>query len=218
MKPVVDVVRDAPIVGLLSMEPDREWLDAFIIEAAITLGTLSDALVSVEGERVLFFASVSDVRARCNAVRTMVEKVSKQVLTRAVAQNNSHAQPAPTEHPRRVLVVENDDELLEVACDVLQDAGWTVTAAAGVPQAMAALETQAFDAVLTDIDLAVRAEGLTFANDVSTRWPQSGLVVVSGRHTEGNLRLPDGALLLGKPYQRRQLLASVDSVTTSDRP
>lgn len=166
----------------------------------------------------MFFASVSDVRVRCNAVRTMVEKVSKQVLTRAVARNTPHAQPARTEHPRRVLVVENDDALLEVACDVLQDTGWTVTAAAGVPQAMAALETQAFNAVLTDIDLAVRAESLTFANDVSTRWPQSGLVVVSGRHTEGNLRLPDGALLLGKPYQRRQLLASVDTVTTLDRP
>ncbi|UPG92772.1 response regulator [Luteibacter aegosomatissinici] len=213
LKDAVDVVRDAPVVGLLNVMPSREWLDAFVNEAASTRNSLTDALVSVEGGRVLFFASASDVRTRCTAVRTMVEEVSKQVVTGSARRREPRPESTPDMRPRQVLVVEDDEVLLEVTCDMLKVTGWVPTPASNVAQAMAALEAQVFDAVLSDIDLAVRAEGLELALSVRTRWPKTGVVVVTGRHTEGALAVPEGVLFLAKPYQRRQLLAMLDLAT-----
>jgi Response regulator containing CheY-like receiver, AAA-type ATPase, and DNA-binding domains len=212
LKAVVDVVRDAPIVGLLSRPPSRPWLDAFVIEAARTRVSLTDALVSIEGDHVLFFASASNARARCNAVRTMVLDVSKRVLSGRVTQPapSPAAAPPPQTGTRQVLLVEPDDILREVKTGILAEAGWRVTGTDGWEEAVRRLDKEAIDALLVDIDLMAPEEGLELARVARERHPKTGVVLVTGLHDTAGLAVPEGALVLAKPHQRRQLLAMLD--------
>lgn len=216
LKATVDVVRDPPIVGLLSLPPTRPWLDAFIIEAARTRGTVDDPLVSVDGTRVLFYASSTNVRARCNAVRAMVEHVSRQVFSGKLP--HRPGEPGPPfgkAVSRRVLLVEDDEVLLDVTAEVLRDGGWTVTAVTSAAGAMAALDEASFHVVMTDIDLESPGRGVMLAEDIHRRCPRTGIVVATGLRSEAVPALPEGALLLTKPYQRRQLLTVLNLVAAS---
>ncbi|UPG88302.1 response regulator [Luteibacter aegosomaticola] len=211
----VDVVRDPPIVGLLSLPPTRPWLDAFIIEAALTRSKLGDAMVSVDGTRVLFYASSTNARAQCKAVRDMVEKVSRQILAGTPSRPPGEAVGIGKTEPRKVLLVEDDEVLLDVTAEVLRGGGWTVTAVTSATGATAALNEASFHVVMTDIDLESPGQGLVLAEDVHRRWPRTGIVVATGLRSEVVPALPEGALLLTKPYQRRQLLTVLNLVSPS---
>ncbi|UPG88235.1 response regulator [Luteibacter aegosomaticola] len=212
LKAVVDVVRDAPIVGLLSRPPSDLWLDAFAVEAARLRTSLTDALVSIEDDHVLFFASASNARARCHAVRTMVLEVSKRAITGPNTRRPDAPVLAVTPQAgrRRVLVVEADEVLREVTSELLAGAAWQVTGVTGGDAAARALEAGAIDVVLADIDLMEDGHGLELAGFVRQRWPQTGIVVLTGRHETAKLKMPEGTFVLAKPHQRRQLLAALD--------
>jgi len=216
LKSTVDVVRDPPIVGLLSLPPTRPWLDAFIIEAALSRSTLGDALVSVDGSRVTFYASSATARARCKAVRDMVEKVSRQVFTgKSPRHPDEPSTPSLKPASRRALLVEDDEVLLDITAEVLRDGGWTVTAVTSAAGARAALDEGSFHVVMTDIDLETPGQGVVLAEAVRQRWPDAGIVVATGLRSDVIPSLPEGALLLAKPYQRRQLLAVLNLVARS---
>ncbi|UPG88208.1 response regulator [Luteibacter aegosomaticola] len=212
LKDTVDVVRDAPVVALLDMVPSQTWTDTFTVEAASVRAPLAAALLSVEEDRILFFANAQDSRICCNAVRSLVEKVTMRVVAGDAPSSPvvSNTHPVVRAGAKHVLVVEDDEDLREVACGVLNSAGWQASSAAGVAQALAALEAGIVDAVVTDIDLDERGDGLALAHAVRSRWPCTGLVIVTGRHAEGALDIPEGAIFLAKPYQRRQLLAVLE--------
>jgi CheY-like chemotaxis protein len=213
LKATVDVVRDPPIVGLLSLPPKRPWLDAFLVEAARTRGAVDDALVSVDGTRVLFYASATNARLRCKAVRDMVEHASRQILS-GKHPHRSGGSGTSVSHPasRGVLLVEDDEVLLDVTAELLRGAGWTVTAVNSAAVATAALDEASFHVLMTDIDLETPGRGAVLAEHVHQRWPGMGVVVATGLRSDVIPPLPEGALLLAKPYQRRQLLTVLNLV------
>lgn len=218
LKAAVDVVRDPPIVGLLSVSPTRPWVDAFIIEAALTRSTLGDALLSVDGNRVLFYASASSARAQCRAVRDLVEKVSRQLFSGKASGRSGGAASIGERIPRKLLLVEDDEVLLDVTTEVLRGNGWAVTGLTSAAGATAALDESSFHVVMTDIDLESPGRGVVLAEDVHRRWPRTGIVVATGLRDDAIPSLPEGALLLTKPYQRRQLLAVLNLVAGAGAP
>ncbi|UPG88266.1 hypothetical protein L2Y96_12635 [Luteibacter aegosomaticola] len=60
---------------------------------------------------------------------------------------------------------------------------------------------------MTDIGLIRPADGLALSRDIRQRWPQTSVVVVTGRHPESALAVPQGAVFVAKPNERRLLLA-----------
>lgn len=68
---------------------------------------------------------------------------------------------------------------------------------------------------MTDIDLETPGQGVVLAEAVRQRWPDAGIVVATGLRSDVIPSLPEGALLLAKPYQRRQLLAVLNLVARS---
>ncbi|MGN6478785.1 response regulator [Luteibacter sp.] len=215
LKTAVDIVRDPPIVGLLSVVPTRPWVDAFIIEAALTRSRLGDALLSVDGDRVLFYASASNARVRCKAVRDMVEKVSRQLFSGRSSRSSDSAAAIGKRIPRKLLLVEDDEVLLDITTEVLRSNGWAVTGMTSAAGAMTALDESSFHVVMTDIDLESPGRGVVLAEDIHQRWPGTGIVVATGLRNDAIPRLPEGALFLAKPYQRRQLLAVLNLVAAS---
>ena len=109
-----------------------------------------------------------------------------------------------------VLLVEDDPLVLESTAEMLSEGGCAVTRATCAGDALAALERGPVPSVVvTDIGLADGRSGLDLARDISARWPEVRLLIVSGEQRPGKDDYPDRALFFTKPYANGALLAMV---------
>jgi DNA-binding NtrC family response regulator len=79
----------------------------------------------------------------------------------------------------RILVVEDDLDLMNGYADVLEQAGHTTVRCGSFPDARAAMKTNPFDAIVTDIRLGDR-NGLGLLVDAETVRPGVQKIVMSG--------------------------------------
>ncbi len=108
----------------------------------------------------------------------------------------------------RVLVVDDDPDIRELLCAVLEDDGWEARPAANGKLALAALEAWQPDLVVLDLMMPVM-DGWTFAERMRERW-QIPIVVLSAatdarRHAE---RI-GAAAVLPKPFDLDRLLPTL---------
>jgi len=107
-------------------------------------------------------------------------------------------QASPATATATVLVVEDDFLVRLCAADALGDAGFTVLEAASGPDALRILESGPVDVVFTDINMPGAFDGAGLARLVRQRWPETVVVITSGRGCpEEEL---GEALFLPKPY------------------
>ena len=64
-------------------------------------------------------------------------------------------------------------------------------------------------AVVTDIEMPGAVDGLELPKAIETRWPEIGIVIVSGRRLPAPDELPLKAVFLPKPYSPERLIAAV---------
>lgn len=211
LKPTVDTVTDAPLSALLEGVPDDSWIAAVADEVARSGESLRRSRLSVEGGRILFFASADEARDLCNQVRALVDRVNLRPTGDRVQAPVVPAADEAVQPTRRVLVVEDDPVLREVVCDLLEGSQWTAVPAADAAEAIAVLESESsVCAVFTDIHMPGPLDGEGLVRVVCERWPQLGVVATSGHHISPSLGLPEGVALLQKPYQSRQLVALLE--------
>ncbi|ANY82072.1 hypothetical protein BB934_25685 [Microvirga ossetica] len=104
----------------------------------------------------------------------------------------------------KVLVVEDDPFVREMAVTGLEDVGFEVTQAASGGEAMRLLQAGiAVDALLTDIRLPV-ADGWTVAKAYRERFPHLPVLYVTG-YAERTQPVP-GGIILSKPYRMAQVI------------
>ncbi|MFC7555010.1 response regulator [Pseudoroseomonas wenyumeiae] len=160
-------------------------------------------------------------------VELLTKPYSQKALARKLrdvlanqAQRNAAAAPiapAPASPPVfSVLLVEDDMLIRESARDLLTKAGHRVEAAADAQQALALLEQEPCDVLITDIglpgmtggELAVRADAIV---------PGIGLVFATGYHQAPDLpeALAGRAVMLHKPYDTRQMLQCLERAARS---
>jgi DNA-binding NtrC family response regulator len=107
----------------------------------------------------------------------------------------SQAPPAAT---ATVLVVEDDFLVRLCAADALSEAGFNVLQADSGPDALRILEDGPVDVVFTDINMPGAFDGAGLARRISRRWPETAVVITSGRGSpEEGL---GEAMFLPKPY------------------
>lgn len=82
-------------------------------------------------------------------------------------------------HPGHVLVVEDEPTLRVILTTLLSDAGHKVTPVGSAEEALTALSTTRFDAVLTDKNLPGQ-HGLQLAARIQERHPGTRLVLITG--------------------------------------
>ncbi|HVE80199.1 MAG TPA: ATP-binding protein, partial [Gemmatimonadaceae bacterium] len=131
------------------------------------------------------------------------------VFPRAARGSVAEAPPGPQWQrvPRRVLVVEDNDDGRDFMCAVLASDGHTVRATASVAEARRCLATETFDVLVTDIGLP-DGSGWDLVEEARTRHP--GLLV--GVVTGWEVREADAAaahFTLRKPVRTHELLARV---------
>ena len=114
-----------------------------------------------------------------------------------------------------VLLVDDETLVRETLAEDLADAGLDVAEA---PDAEAALRAasaageagQAPSVLVTDVNLGLGMDGLTLAAKVRRRWPEVGVVVMTGKPANLNGRGPDPReVCLLKPFGPPRLAAAV---------
>jgi CheY-like chemotaxis protein len=145
-----------------------------------------------------------------------------QVSGAALMHETRREQPASaSSEPLRVLVVEDEDLLRQLAARVLKEAGHTVLTAENGRQALAVLDQQAggVDVVMTDVVMP-EIGGRDLAGEIGLRYPQVPVLFTSGYladpdSTEWLSRSPSA--FLPKPYSPETLVRTIRDVVDRHR-
>lgn len=127
----------------------------------------------------------------------------------AVATLNQRATLAS--HQLGVLIVDDNVVQLMDMAQSLADAGMAVFEACSAGEALGVLGTRTdVRVMITDVDMC-RGDlnGYQLAKVVSARWPEIGLLIVSGQSWPIAGDLPEGARFMAKPYTPSMLTADV---------
>jgi two-component system, response regulator PdtaR len=120
----------------------------------------------------------------------------------------SAAQPAKP----RLLIVEDEVMIRVFMCDVFENAGFTAREAANADEALELLKAEEFAAVVSDILMPGTMTGLDLARVIDSKWPRTGIVLVSGRGAPSLARMPAKARFIAKPCHVDVLLQTVREV------
>lgn len=153
--------------------------------------------------------------AALNGVTATGTIVGRNVPANETGVSGSGTRPATT-HPRRVLLVEDEDMVRKVVGRMLTARGFEVHAAASGSEALALVETPA----LKDLDLLVTdlmmpdGGGMNVARSLSARLPGLKVLLVSGyspaNATEG--WGPERFRFLTKPFGSAELSRAIDEL------
>jgi two-component system, OmpR family, response regulator len=114
--------------------------------------------------------------------------------------------------PTRVLLVEDDDDNRDLMSEVLQAAGYHVTAAASGAEGLRGLAEQPVDVVVTDVGMPGMG-GLEVARAAKELAPHVPVVVVTGHSERDDIARARGKvvdLVLLKPVDPDALVGAVD--------
>jgi CheY-like chemotaxis protein len=105
--------------------------------------------------------------------------------------------------PQRLLLVEDNADLLDLTLMMLEELGYEATGVASAEDALALLEKEAYAMLVTDVTLP-KMSGIELVALARSRYPQMPVVVASGY---GRMSALDGddVRYLKKPYQLRDL-------------
>jgi DNA-binding NtrC family response regulator len=110
----------------------------------------------------------------------------------------------------RVLLVEDDIDVREVLQVLFRDDGHLVTSCETADRAMAALQHEPFDVVITDLELA-GASGWDVARAVKRWRPGTPVALMTGWSDVIDTARPEDGVdfVIGKPFRRRDIRAVV---------
>ncbi len=120
--------------------------------------------------------------------------------------------PQVDEAARRILVVEDDPDTRELACELLAALGHAASGSGSAEHALTLLDEHAVDILFTDLNLP-HLSGIELASRAIALQPGLKVILTSG---EGNnVRVPadSGIIVLPKPYDLLQLELSISQAT-----
>nr|WP_229510645.1 MULTISPECIES: response regulator [unclassified Massilia] len=119
----------------------------------------------------------------------------------------------------RILVVEDNEDVRELAETMLEGAGYAVVSAPSGEQALTLLEEgSAIDLVFTDVMMPGGMNGLQLADQVRARRPGTPILVTTGYMDELPTARGQRLDILSKPYRQEDLLARVRAILPGSFP
>ncbi|MCJ2085482.1 response regulator [Methylobacterium sp. E-005] len=115
-----------------------------------------------------------------------------------------------------VLVVEDEPILLLETADVFTEANMSVFEARHADEALAILSVRDdIRVVITDLDMPLGGMGgHEFVRSVTARWPEIGVVVVSGIDRPRSGQLPSGVQFRSKPCDGAELVSAAYAIVS----
>jgi len=114
---------------------------------------------------------------------------------------------------RRILVVEDDPDTRELACELLAALGHAASGSASAEQALALLKEHEIDILFTDLNLP-GLSGIALAARAMASQPTLKVILASGDGHSTRIPLASGMAVLPKPYDLPQLELSIAHVAT----
>ena len=126
---------------------------------------------------------------------------------------DADAQAATESAKARILVVEDNEDVRELAETMLESAGYAVVSAPSGEQALDLLDGGgAVDLVFTDVMMPGGMNGLQLADQVRVRRPGTPILVTTGYMDELPATRGQRLDILSKPYRQEDLLARVRAI------
>jgi len=120
-------------------------------------------------------------------------------------------------HPVKILYVEDDEAVRNVASEALREAGFEVIEAKTADEAIMLLtEPDDVGALFTDVRLPGSMDGIDLAHETRKAYPNMPVLVASGysaRITERLSDLSPPALFMTKPYSLSKLVSKMRGLT-----
>jgi two-component sensor histidine kinase/ActR/RegA family two-component response regulator len=116
----------------------------------------------------------------------------------------------------KVLVVEDEMVLRMRAADIVEDAGFCAVEAVNADEALAVLESRSDIALLfTDIQMPGSMDGLKLAHAVHNRWPDIGIILVSGQVKPSDAERPTDSRFFSKPLGVDQMITGLQEMVAA---
>jgi two-component system, response regulator PdtaR len=125
----------------------------------------------------------------------------------------------PDKNGQIIILVTEDDTLVRmVFSDILTEDGYRVLEATNAAEALLLLEARRdIHVLLTDVNMPGDINGFMLARLVQHRWPEIGIIIISGGEIAGPGDVPEGAAWLRKPVSPSNLIAAVhDLIATRE--
>ncbi len=125
---------------------------------------------------------------------------------------------------QKVLLVEDEILLLMTAADALRSNGVSVIEASTADEGLAILHAGPEDVavVFSDIEASGELDGVALAAIVHARWPNTSVVLTSGRLCPTPDALPPGTTFVPKPYDllavSALIMGLIETSPVVDRP
>ena len=113
-----------------------------------------------------------------------------------------------------MLVVDDQEPVLRLACALLRRAGFDVLSAGSADEAIAATERERVDLVLSDLVMPER-DGYDLVDELRSRVPGLRAVMMSASYPAETAAREDGTPLVAKPFRNDVLVAQVESALAS---
>ena len=118
----------------------------------------------------------------------------------------------PTVKKRRILVVDDDESIRTFLGHVLTEEGYEVTLVNGYDEALASVQNETYDLVITDVMMPGK-DGIDLLTELKGRMPGLKVVVMSGVGRKAVLleiaSVLEADSVLEKPFGRQALLTAV---------
>lgn len=140
-----------------------------------------------------------------------LQAATPATLLPAAPASATSSEPPPQRPSLRVLMVEDEPELCELAMDWLRALGHHCTAVHTSQAALETLETQHFDLLFTDVLMPGPMDGLALVQAVAKRHPGMRILITSGYMGGHQIDVLPGPFL-SKPYRRRDLYQALQAL------
>jgi DNA-binding NtrC family response regulator len=115
------------------------------------------------------------------------------------------AQPALPTGTERLLLVDDEADLLRVNCVALQALGYEVTAESASTKALERLKAERYDMLLVDVIMPGGLNGVALADAARELYPDLPVLLVSGYADSLIAGIQGRYRLLDKPFRQEQL-------------
>ncbi len=120
---------------------------------------------------------------------------------------------APTARTRRILVVDDEEQVRDIIAEALEGAGYQITQATNGAEALEAVQLNPPDLITLDIRMP-RMDGMTMLRALRERYPQLPVIVITGLAMEEEVNAAQTlgiAAFFRKPFEVGQLLEAVQA-------
>lgn len=113
---------------------------------------------------------------------------------------------------RRALLVEDEELIRAFMAEVLAEAGWQVTEAGSGDTALALLERESFDLLVTDVHMPGQVDGYELVRCARARLAGLPVIVTTGRPEPERPALGGATALVPKPFRIAAMLSAIERV------